>query len=328
VNTKPKPMPTRPTRRSAHNRPQPDITTESIAIFGESKGSADHRHKGEEIAPQPAHIAMSIVSNSQVVHEGLLNLLSSYSDLYLVGNYPGRFPGALEAQMLPNPPVHVVLVDGGMDHGEVAAWTSYWRSTTPPAYVVVIEIEIANDIDALLSFIESGAGGYVPKGAPLIEIVAVIRLVVQGLVECSPEVAAQLFARLAVHGSVAAQPLAAPSSLVSALPIVPIVPLVPIVIPTPLASMPVAPTLLVLPLTPRQQEVLGYISIDLTNQEIANVLVIRVNTVKRHVHNILESLEELEHNDRRYTRKDAARFAIKHGWIAIPSLIHPPPPQG
>ena len=64
------------------------------------------------------------------------------------------------------------------------------------------------------------------------------------------------------------------------------------------------------PLTPRELEVLQYINQNLSNQEIAAILVIEVRTVKHHVHNILEKLGLKN-------RRDAARLADQRGWLHI-----------
>ena len=50
------------------------------------------------------------------------------------------------------------------------------------------------------------------------------------------------------------------------------------------------PTLFVETITVREQEVLSLIATGLSNQEIADELIISVNTVKRHAHNIYGKL--------------------------------------
>ncbi|MEZ4715157.1 MAG: helix-turn-helix transcriptional regulator [Caldilineaceae bacterium] len=54
-------------------------------------------------------------------------------------------------------------------------------------------------------------------------------------------------------------------------------------------------------LTPREREILELISQGLTNQEIADALVIELGTVKNHVHNVLSKLHV-------NSRKDAALY--------------------
>lgn len=59
-------------------------------------------------------------------------------------------------------------------------------------------------------------------------------------------------------------------------------------------------------LTPRELEVLQLLSTDASNQEIADNLIIAENTVKVHVHNILEKLNVRN-------RREAAKFARRQG---------------
>lgn len=61
-------------------------------------------------------------------------------------------------------------------------------------------------------------------------------------------------------------------------------------------------------LTSREIEVLQELADGITNQEIANRLFISENTVKNHIHNILEKLNL--HN-----RREAIEFARKNGLL-------------
>jgi two-component system NarL family response regulator len=61
-------------------------------------------------------------------------------------------------------------------------------------------------------------------------------------------------------------------------------------------------------LTHRELDVLGALAAGFSNKEIAHQLVISENTVKYHVHSILEKLKLSD-------RKEAAHFARKHGLI-------------
>jgi DNA-binding NarL/FixJ family response regulator len=192
---------------------------------------------------------VSIVSGSQVLREGLVLLLASRLKLDLIGSYPAE-PDAAGA--LPNPPGHVVLVDGGPDCDLTVRWTRYWHRLPDPPCLIVIEL--ADDIDMILACIEAGATGYVLRGEPFQNVAVTIETARRGAAYCSPEVTAQLFARLAMLR--AAHAAAAPPSL-----------------------------------TTREREVLRYIACHYSNQRIADALVIEVRTVKHHVHNILEKLK-------------------------------------
>jgi DNA-binding NarL/FixJ family response regulator len=64
------------------------------------------------------------------------------------------------------------------------------------------------------------------------------------------------------------------------------------------------------PLSPREIEILGYVSQGLSNKEIASILSISDQTVKN---NITSILRKLNVND----RTQAVIYALRHGWIAL-----------
>jgi DNA-binding NarL/FixJ family response regulator len=199
----------------------------------------------------PARIPVSIVTNSCLLEEGLVQLLGMHLNLELVGSYGEQFPDT--AQLL-NPDGHVVLVDGGLGQAAIMNWIRFWRGRVPVVYVLVLEL--INDPDRILACIEAGAHGYTLQGASAAEVAVTISEIMQGRAQCSPEVVARVFARLAAHG-----------------------------MSTPTLSC------LKVPLTDREMQVLQYLARDYSNQEIAAQLVIEVRTVKHHVHNILEKLQ-------------------------------------
>jgi two-component system nitrate/nitrite response regulator NarL len=201
-------------------------------------------------------VALSIVSNSQLLREGLTLLLTPHLDLRLVGSYPSVVS---PAAVLPNPSGHVVLLDGSIGRPAVVAWTHRWRALTPAAPVLVLEL--ANDVEVILGCIEAGAKGYTLQGASAQEVAEAVRLLQQGLALCGPDVAAEVFRRLADYAGAEAHPSLPP-----------------------------------IPLSERELQVLSYIAANYSNQRIAEALVIEVRTVKHHVHNILEKLH-LHHRE-------------------------------
>jgi len=66
------------------------------------------------------------------------------------------------------------------------------------------------------------------------------------------------------------------------------------------------------PLSPREVEILGFVSQGLSNKEIASVLAISDQTVKN---NITSILRKLQVND----RTQAVIYALRHGWIDLGS---------
>jgi DNA-binding NarL/FixJ family response regulator len=193
-------------------------------------------------------IAISIVSNSHLLGEGLLSLLSPHLSLQLIGSYSGAFR---INSPLPNPAGHVVLLDSSVGHTVAIAWTRHWRALIPPAFVLILEL--ANDNTLILACIEAGASGYTLEGASAVELAEAIKDVRCGKAHCSPEVTAQLYARVASLGATVVQRS-------------------------------------VSPLTTRESEILRHIATGYTNLEIAAHLVIELRTVKQHVHNILGKL--------------------------------------
>ncbi len=144
-----------------------------------------------------------------------------------------------------------MLLDGGIGREALIAWTRYWQGLTLPAYVLILEL--ANNIDMILTCIEVGASGYTLLGNSAAEIAHAIQQVHDGVGYSSPAITAQLFARVAALRLKVARPIV-PS------------------------------------LTPRELEVLRAIAQGYSNREIASTLVIELRTVKQHVHNILGKL--------------------------------------
>lgn len=155
------------------------------------------------------------------------------------------------------------------------------RGRTPNAKVLVTGIT-QPDSDSL-ACIEAGAQGYLPEDASLQDLVEHIRAVASGEAICSRKVAALLFSRVANAARDVERRPPADSARV----------------------------------TPREREVISLINTGLSNKEIAVRLRIETQTVKNHVHNILEKLQiEGRRELLRYV-KDHHFPAIVHGWVLV-----------
>ena len=122
----------------------------------------------------------------------------------------------------------------------------------------VLALGLTEEKKRVLRYVEAGATGYVLKDDSLDDMIETIRAAQEGKVFVSPEIAAAMVERI----SNLAQMFSDVENSV-----------------TDDAD-----------LTPREIEVLELIGKDLTNQQIAERLVIEVGTVKNHVHSILEKL--------------------------------------
>ncbi len=128
---------------------------------------------------------------------------------------------------------------------------------------------------AVLRYIEEGAAGYIVEEDSLVDLVRKIRRVTVNEFHVSPHIGGALIARLAelkrnvttIRTMSAAESFHEPAEL-----------------------------------TPREWEILHWIEQGMSNQEIANTLIIEMGTVKNHVHNILRKLDV-------QSRKHAVIFA-------------------
>ncbi len=195
-----------------------------------------------------AGAALSIVTNSRLLSEGLISLLQTHLSLSHLHIYAGDLQ---VSAALPNPAGHVILLDSSIGRGIVIEHIKGWRKLASAPAVVVLEL--ANDVEFIVTCIEAGANGYVLQGATIAEVAYTILQVQKGIAQCSPEVTAQLFDRLARLSTKQI------SSRVS--------------------------------LTPREMDILTCLARGCSNKEIAQELVIEVRTVKHHVHNILDKLK-------------------------------------
>ncbi len=174
--------------------------------------------------------------------------------------------------------VDVVLVDAALDPRAALARTREARERWPEAKRVVLGLD--REDETVVDFIEAGAQGYVLKGVSPDGLVEVIRTVCQGRTLCSPAVVASVLARIAALEETQTD--------------------------TPLRSFE--------PLTLREKEVLALLAAGLGNKEVGRRLCITVQTVKNHVHRILEKLQV-------HRRREAVRLAYDLGLLAEPREI-------
>jgi len=149
----------------------------------------------------------------------------------------------------------VALIDIGMPAKDGIEVTQVLHRDAPEVKVIILGMcDLAAEI---LTSIEAGAAGYVLKEASFDTLVSTMRAVHRGESFSSPRVTASLFSRIAE--------LAGERMLK-----------------IPLSSV---------KLTPREVEIINKIAEGLSNKEIAQHLFIEAQTVKNHIHNILDKLQ-------------------------------------
>ena len=170
----------------------------------------------------------------------------------------------------------IVLIDASFDPVEALALTWSARERFPEAQVMVLGLE--REDESVLEFIEAGAAAYLLKSATPAQLIEALRFLRDGQVLSSPRIAAAVLERIAVLEKDRPSPPPPPSCG---------------------------------PLTAREIETLTLMARGLRNKEIARALHITVQTVKNHVHNILEKLQV-------HRRRDAVRIACEMGLLREP----------
>jgi two-component system nitrate/nitrite response regulator NarL len=207
-----------------------------------------------------------IVDDHVLFREGLVSLLANQPDLTVVGE-AGSADEAIAKTSELGP--DLVLIDLFLPDGDGLEVMKILLSRRPETKVVVLTIYESEDL--FISAIRNGAIGYLNKKMPLAKLLLSLRALSRGEAALSRTMTGRLVAEFQRMGKTS-------QSDKSDLDI----------------------------LTPREMEVLELLSSNATNQEIADRLVIAENTVKVHVHNILEKLNF-------QNRNQAGKFARRMG---------------
>jgi DNA-binding NarL/FixJ family response regulator len=152
--------------------------------------------------------------------------------------------------------VDVALISTRLPDGGALKLTSAITEQAPSTKILALGM--TEDKQRVLRYVEAGATGYILRDDTLEDLVQTVRAAREGKVFVSPEIAAAMVERLSDLAQLFSE--IENSSYGTA------------------------------GLTPRELEVLELIARRMTNQQIAEHLVIEVGTVKNHVHKILEKL--------------------------------------
>jgi DNA-binding NarL/FixJ family response regulator len=152
---------------------------------------------------------------------------------------------------LPSNPVDIMIVDIGLPRASGIDAIKYLTEHCPGIQYCMFTVY--EDDDKIFNSLQSGAKGYILKGAATEKILAAVRELYAGGSPMSPSIARRV---LDVF-----------------------------------QKMQVTPMVAALPLTQREQEILQNLSKGLLYKEIGDLLSITTGTVKQHIHKIYEKLQ-------------------------------------
>ena len=191
-----------------------------------------------------------IVDDHVLFREGLVSLFSRQSDMTVVGE-AGTVEEAINIARRVHP--DVILMDFSLPDGTGLEATRAVLSDHPETKIVFLTIH--DDDERLFAAIRAGAKGFLIKNIPVVKLLAAIRGLQSGEAALSRTMTNRLLEELARNPGVM-EPANNPLNL----------------------------------LTSRELEVLGELANNATNREIAQRLYISENTVRNHMHNILDKL--------------------------------------
>jgi DNA-binding NarL/FixJ family response regulator len=200
-------------------------------------------------------IRVLIAHSSRLVCDSLRSALDQKDELYVVGSVTTS-----DELLFLLPHSDVVILGTELDNGHTLESIRDIRVTYPQTKVVVMGVN--ENANVIISYVEAGASGYVLQNESVNDMVAKLEAVHNEEALVSASIAAAMIQRLTELAN-----LELPAAFINARK-------------TQLNE-----------LTGREHEVLTLISEGLTNQQIADRLVIEYGTVKNHVHNILSKLD-------------------------------------
>ena len=193
-----------------------------------------------------------IADDNALLLEGLVTMLSDQDDFIVVGTAPN---GRKAIERIKDSQPEVALIDIGMPDKDGLEVTQIFHQDFPQIKVIILGL--VDLTDEIMACIEAGATGYVLKESSFEHLIETIRLVHRNEAFCSPRMAASLFSRIAELTGEAKEQI--PSESVK--------------------------------LTARELDIINLIAEGLPNKEIAKQLFIETQTVKNHIHNILDKLQ-------------------------------------
>ena len=199
-------------------------------------------------------IRVLVAHPAKLIANIIASVLSEEPDIHIVGTAvtAEETLGKLDLSRC-----NMVLAAATLPDGGALKLTELVATSYPDTKVLIIGVPKSESV--ILQYVMAGASGYVLKDVPVERLLENVRAAHQDEALVSPTIAAVLMNQVAELAQISSQYDLDPQAISE--------------------------------LTPRERDVLNLIGEGLTNQEIAERLVIEVGTVKNHVHNILKKLD-------------------------------------
>jgi DNA-binding NarL/FixJ family response regulator len=208
------------------------------------------------------NIHILLIEDNRLLRDMLAAMLKEQRD-FKVTSSPGSKDAVLKAKMLAPT---VVLLDLGLRNQNSLRLLAALRKNAPKSNVIGIDLVPVQE--QLVQFVEAGVCGFVLRDATFRDVLKTIRSVAKGVSVLPSLLTRPLFSQIVSHATHERKG-------------------------NPYASV---------RMTSREREVIALIAEGLSNKEIAQRLSLAIDTVKSHVHTILEKLAL-------HTRLEIASFA-------------------
>jgi two-component system nitrate/nitrite response regulator NarL len=207
-------------------------------------------------------IRVLLIEDNRLLREGLSVMLKEQRDLTVVASPGGPDSVGKAKRIRPG----LILLDLGLLTQNSLRLIGLLRKSAPNARMIGMDlVPVQED---LVQYVEAGVSGFVLKDATFDDFLRTIRAVARGVNVLPPDLTGSLFSQIVEHATRKGK--GNPFALVK--------------------------------MTNREREVISLIAEGLSNKDIAFRLHLAIDTVKSHVHNILEKLAL-------HTRLEIARFA-------------------
>lgn len=226
-------------------------------------------------------ITVLLVDDYPVWREGLRQIINLQADIEVIGEVAGGDEALAKiAELKPD----VVLLDVNIPRINGMQVTTRLRSESTMPYIILITAY--DDREQALHAMRAGASAYCAKDVEPDKLLEIIRYVSQGLYYVQNKVYDKVEIREWVQNALnsLARPYVGDGDEQF------------------------------LPLSPREMEILRYVTLGSSNQEIAYDLGISHQTVKNHMTSILRKLDVQD-------RTQAAVYALAHGWVSLSDAL-------